>query len=365
MKLQIKILYPGPQKGINNVLIKTSLWIPDDANALRAAIVDCILSKCPNTDQLNFHRIKDTIAFNLREQLPMLSKYGENEESDRKIIQTYGDYMSKPGNYGTSSELCIAAELFGFVGFVLQQDDSGLITCFEFGSTSNAEEDKKKPKLFLLFTGSIDGGHFRYLKPITPKIPKTIELGGYTIISNESMNKKYKSTTVLINVRNNDDEQEELNINANEKTEKFDESKVEKENIQPVTYECNVCKKHFPTKKGMNIHRSRHAKEANTTTTEKIISKLNPISKDESNNKESNEKLNATIEADCKQWQNTFHMHENNDKLNEESFEKDIDLFLEFLFKVNEHLPGPQHPAVKFYRLRKKKKMNMTSAQQS
>lgn len=120
-------------------------WIPNNVNELRSAVVDCILSKCPNTNQLNFDRVKDNIAFNLRNQIPTLSQYGKDEISDQEIVKAYGEYMSKPGNYGTSTELCIAAEIFDFVGFVLQQDISGNYTCYEFGFNDNSELNQKKP----------------------------------------------------------------------------------------------------------------------------------------------------------------------------------------------------------------------------
>lgn len=125
--------------------------------------------------------------------------------------------------------------------------------------------------------------------------------------------------------------------------------------------------KTFPTKRGMNIHRSRHAKEANSSTAKGISSRLNKSPTDDSDQKKDENNLNkAGISSDCKKWGNVFCVHESNENFDERKFDKDIEDFLEFLYVANEKLPGPQHPAVKFYRLRKKKKqMNITSAQHS
>lgn len=65
-------------------------WIPNNVNELRSAVVDCILSKCLNTNQLNFDRVKDNIAFNLRNQIPTLSQYGKDEISDQEIVKARG-----------------------------------------------------------------------------------------------------------------------------------------------------------------------------------------------------------------------------------------------------------------------------------
>lgn len=38
-------------------------------------------------------------------------------------------------------------------------------------------------------------------------------------------------------------------------------------NVPPVqSFICDVCKQSFPTKRGLNVHRNRHVKEANETT---------------------------------------------------------------------------------------------------
>lgn len=69
--------------------------------------------------------------------------------------------------------------------------------------------------------------------------------------------------------------------------------------------------------------------------------------------------------SECKEWQEIFSNHENSEALNESHFDKDVTAYLEFLFKSNEKLRGSKHLAIKFYRLRQKKKKTITSAQYS
>src|SRR6202012_474235 len=71
-------------------------------------------------------------------------------------------------------------------------------------------------------------------------------------------------------------------------------------------------------------------------------------------------------DSECKNWEKIFNVHENEEILNTANFNENIEKFQKFLFKANQRLPGPQHPSVKFYRLRQKQKnRKLTSAQQS
>lgn len=57
---------------------------------------------------------------------------------------------------------------------------------------------------------------------------------------------------------------------------------------------------------------------------------------------------------------------ESDESFNENFFNENVGNLQMFLFEVNHQLPGPQHPSVKFYRLRQiKKNRKITSAQQS
>lgn len=84
----------------------------------------------------------------------------------------------------------------------------------------------------------------------------------------------------------------------------------------------------------MNIHRNRHANEANRSTAQRIISNLDK-----------------------------FKLHESCEVVDESQFDKDVTLFLKFMFTANQRMPGPKHPAVKFYRIRQNRKKCVTSAQ--
>lgn len=83
--------------------------------------------------------------------------------------------MTKPGNFGTFSELTAAAEFYGFIVHIFQRDENNDFICYEAGSTDNHIIDRKKPVLFLLFTGPTDAGHFR---PLIPSIAPTVIISG-------------------------------------------------------------------------------------------------------------------------------------------------------------------------------------------
>lgn len=88
--------------------------------------------------------------------------------------------MSTMGKEGTYMELCHAAKMFGFVGMVIEAEQSNnYYNCFEIGLTGNHTEDILKPKIFILFTGRLDSGHFRLLEPTKPKSPSLFKYGKY------------------------------------------------------------------------------------------------------------------------------------------------------------------------------------------
>lgn len=138
------------------------------------------------------------------------------------------------------------------------------------------------------------------------------------------------------------------------------------------SYHCDVCKMSFPTHRGLTVHRNRHVKEANASTADRINATIAPSSERTLRSSTNNGKVNqeteatnpaSTLESECKKWQATFSTHENSESFDEQVFDKHVTDFLEFLFEANSKMPGPKHPAVKFYRLRQKKKRSITSAQ--
>lgn len=141
------------------------------ASQIRSQSVDYILTRNSVGFQQNWERFYKNIQMNLETRIEGLSKYGDNDKSDELIKEAYRRYMSTSGNFGTFSELCASAELYGFMGNIFQHTEANEYICYEFGSTGNPAIDKKKQLLFLLFTGPTDSGHFRRLEPsIAPVI---------------------------------------------------------------------------------------------------------------------------------------------------------------------------------------------------
>lgn len=158
-----------------NVLNNT----PQFTNQLRLQTVEYILSRNSIGFQENWNRFLDNIKYNLETRIPCLSQYGKNSKNDESIKQSYSIYMKKSGNFGTFSELCAAAEFYGFTGYIFQINEANEYSCYDFGLTGNQQIDKKKPQIFLLFTGPVDSGHFRRLEPSIA--PVTILTGKYQL----------------------------------------------------------------------------------------------------------------------------------------------------------------------------------------
>lgn len=132
---------------------------------LRLRIVNYIMSTNAPGFISNWDRFADSLTFNSHKQIPSLLNINNNSKKNETARKNYFNYMSKSGHYGTFTELTVAAEIFGFVGFVIQMMEDGKYNCFEFGFSNVEEINNKKPKLFLLFSGPPDRGHFRFLQP--------------------------------------------------------------------------------------------------------------------------------------------------------------------------------------------------------
>lgn len=150
---------------------------PQTANALRLEAVNYILSRNSIGFQQNWERFFGKIEFNLNKRIDNLSKYGQNEQQNETIKQSYRRYMVKSGNFGTFSELIALAELYGFIVHIFQRDESHNYVCYEAGTTGKQIIDRKKLRLYMLFTGPTDSGHFRRLSPSIA--PTTIQHGYY------------------------------------------------------------------------------------------------------------------------------------------------------------------------------------------
>jgi len=321
--------------------------VPQDAHQVRLETVDYILSRNAIGYQLNWDRMYDSIKCNLETRIENLSKYGSNDKTDEEIKKAYREYMSNAGTCGTSSELSAAAELYGFCGYMVRCVTANEYTCYDFGLTGS-ENDCAKPVVFLLFTGSIEIGHFRLLQPLVSM--SSVRTGKYELVDNTT---KFKDDIHIKRVSV---------LNSISKGESVPTTQ------KAQTYSCDVCKQSFPTRRGLNVHRNCHAKEANATTAKQLNQRISKSSHHFTTKEQEtlNKNSKAVLDSECNSWEKTFRDHENNEHFDAEAFDADVENFQKFLFKANQRLPGPQHPSVKFYRLRKQQKnRKLTSAQQS
>lgn len=148
--------------------------IPANVNDLRTRSVNHIVSGTYDGSKRNFCRYKDSIISNLAQQFSPTSIHG-----DKDIMDVYSSYMSTPGEYGTSAELCAMGELFNFGFYVIREVDPVNFTCFDYGSI---KDDNDRPFMILYFTGSVDRGHFRWLKPIDLKQCTRLAVGDYHLV---------------------------------------------------------------------------------------------------------------------------------------------------------------------------------------
>lgn len=152
---------------------------------------------------LNFLQIQE-IKFNLEHHVNFFSTvnlddFHSNFELQQQCSVGYSEYMSAVGSYGTLFELAISTHLFGYVAVVFMKQGD-IFKCFDIGYT-NKEEDDRKPKLFILFTGSTRCGHFRFLKPSSVECLKSsdrIARGDYSIFKEDPTSFHLKKGLVQI-----------------------------------------------------------------------------------------------------------------------------------------------------------------------
>lgn len=368
--------------------------IPATADRLRTDTVDYILSRNSIGFQQNFDRFWWSINYNLETHVDGISEYGQNDKNDEKIKRRYREYMSQSNKFGTFSELCAAAELYGFQGYIFQQNDPTELIIYEFGFNDSVGANGSKPPVFLYFTGDTSSGHFRRLEPSIP--PKAILSGKYDVndglqqstkilimratehrnmnltalppppqrkVSCDVCNESFKMTKGLATHRKRHDEESASQKTITEITEV----------LQRQSWTCDVCNQSFDSSRGLATHRNRHVTQANGKTAKELNGRLVGKSNRDIQSEEHTEtKSNApSLQTECHEWKKTFEGFEfegfeNSETLEESSFDEKVESFQNFIFKANQRLPGPQHPSIKFYRLRKQKKnRRLTSAQQS
>lgn len=159
--------------------------VPNNAMELRQHAVRHVVTDA------NFERFKDSIMANLQSRIFDSSQDEDNRNSDT-IKEAYSKYMSLPGKYGTSVELCAMAELFGFTFCVIQQVNAKSYRCYDYGYTVTSDTDKlgkDVENVFLLFTGTSDDGHFRLLTPTDDRNCQLVPSEIYNIIEEYTTSK--------------------------------------------------------------------------------------------------------------------------------------------------------------------------------
>lgn len=315
--------------------------VPQSINQIRARAVDYILSRNSIGFQTNWDRFYGNIKFNLEARIKCLGEYGKDNKRDATIRQAYQHYMTKPGNFGTFSELTAAAEFYGFIVHIFQHDENNDFTCYEAGSTDNHIIDRKKPVLFLLFTGPTDAGHFR---PLIPSIAPTViisgkyQASGCLPTSNQQVSKitikksqertTGKSSSVITTSNLNATDTQSFScdickrsfptkrglashrtIHAQDNASKEPTvSRSEPNKTTQPEFTCDVCKQTFPTKRGLTVHRSRHAKEANETTAAHIKERLNATALTNSSSTRNNDaiKSRSALDSECDKFKKSF-----------------------------------------------------------
>lgn len=236
---------------------------------------------------------------------------------------------------------------------VIEKDQSNeFYNCFEIGLTGN-QEDFSKPKIFVIFTGALDSGHFRLLDPIKPRSPSLFKSGKYTKMPNIEKGKE-----ILIKFVNNSYIQSNIETQPKSKSQpthnnKDTSSKSEK-NIYSDLFnmQCEICDQFCKGFNGLAIHKSKKHK---TEQRQKIIkSEQNEI-----NDQNVNDDRNIETTSELKLFWNRIKQELDNLIISDEfNAEKCDSVVVEFIFKLREIqkvLPGPKNPNTKYYEMRKNK----------
>jgi hypothetical protein len=138
----------------------------------------------------------------------------------------------------------------------------------------------------------------------------------------------------------------------------LDESHFSNSSSQNSESKCKHCGKFFKSIRGLKIHISKsHLDVHRQQIIDKYVPKLTAHCEGIVDNVclQSEEKYNATLncklEHEINKWHSVFSA-----ELNEHEFSLKVSEFSKFLADIINELPGPKHPARKFYELRKKKK---------
>lgn len=111
---------------------------------------------------------------------------------------------------------------------------------------------------------------------------------------------------------------------------------------------CQLCKQTFKNARGLRTHISRrHPAEADRLTLQGILKKSGKV-------KDPSQVENEDLARQTTEWAGKFNtILSECGELNKDEFDRAVGEFLSFLRKSNDLLPGPKHPAARYYKLRK------------
>ncbi|KAK9506882.1 hypothetical protein O3M35_008733 [Rhynocoris fuscipes] len=119
---------------------------------------------------------------------------------------------------------------------------------------------------------------------------------------------------------------------------------------------CEICKLTFKNERGLKVHTvKKHPLEANNMKVENIL-------KERKKSPDNNQNVSPSLKTKTQEFTSLFQSLLNKrEDLRLEEFEEAVNDFITFLRDANNALPGPQHPAVRFYRMRNRNKMSVAN----
>ena len=154
-------------------------------------------------------------------------------------------------------------------------------------------------------------------------------------------------------------------LNLEDKSENEDQINVNSGQSSPNSNSCQECGLCFKTGRGLVIHQSkRHARSSNQKKLQKIL-KI-PICAKELPPRKSQDTSKSIVQEKIDKYCNIFeNIYTNIADFNSLEFDNQITEFLTFLREANSQLPGPQHPATRYYKMRKNHSNGTTNTRSS
>lgn len=131
---------------------------------------------------------------------------------------------------------------------------------------------------------------------------------------------------------------------------------------RPAGVTCSICLRHFDTQNGLRTHMASHPVASNRIRAARNLPTETEEPPDQPNEREADQS-DEPLATQCERWQREFeHMSNNTEELDLDLFDLRVGEYLKFIFEATPKLPGPKHPAIKYYKKRRKRKLSAQSA---